>query len=260
LRIVPSHNLGLLGPDEGEPTVYTWHWYHCTPGVALWVALALAIAVPKANRTPGVLLILVPVLGVYLVWLGVVRLLPFGSSDNEVFTMIVSSLTVGTASLWLLGHLFANGPWLKTLIGALAIAVGVTFLGALSFGLDLSGETAQFIFLLGALMGVIVLGHALAGRTCRRRYTAWRFVPLLAFWTILGTMVGLFLLFITWCALTITWPNMIRQILWYATLAGVIMGTCVTLISLPFVLIGMKSRLFRRRFLACLRLQEGSIQ
>ena len=29
---------------------------------------------------------------------------------------------------------------------------------------------------------------------------------------------------------------------------------------LPFVLIGMKSRLFRRRFLTCLRLQEGPIQ
>ena len=101
MRIVPSHNLGALGPTGGEPTLYTWRWYYCIPGIALWIVLVLAMVVPRANRTPGVLLILVPVLGVYLVWLGVARLLPFDASEDEVFAVIVLSLTVGTASLWL---------------------------------------------------------------------------------------------------------------------------------------------------------------
>lgn len=251
---MPSSNLGPLGPNEGEPALYTWRWYYCIPGIALWIVLVVAMVVPRANRTPGVLLILVPVLGVYLVWLGVARLLPFDASENEVFAMIVLSLTVGTASLWLLGHLFADGPWLKMLIGAIGIGVGVTFVGTLSFGLGLSGETAQFIFLLGILMAATVLGYTLAGWKLRGRYRPFRLIVLLSLGTIATSVAGMFLLFTVWSTLSGEWPSMIGLILISLVIAGLILGTCVVLISLPFVLIGLKSPLFRPRLLACLRL------
>ncbi len=258
LKIVPSNNLGALGPTKGEPTLYTWHWYYCVPGMALWIVLVLAMGVPRANRTPGVLLILVPVLGVYVVWLGVARLLPFGASDNEVFAMMVLSLAVGTASLWLVGHRFADGSWLKMLIGALAVAVGVAFVGTLSFGFGLGGETAQFVFLVSILTAAVVLGYALAGWMLRGRYRPFRLIVLLSLGTIAVSVVGMFLLFAVWSALSGEWPSMLVQILIYLLIAGLVMGTCVTLISLSFVLIGLRSRLFRPRLLACLRLQSAT--
>lgn len=254
---MPSSDLASLGPTEGEPTLYTWRWYYCIPGMALWIVLVLAMVVPRANRTPGVLLILVPVLGVYLVWLGFARLLPFSASDNEVFAMIVLSLTVGTASLWLLGHLSANGPWLKMLIGALAVAAGVSFVGTLSFGLGLGGETAQFVFLLSILMAAIVLGYALAGWRLRGRCRPLRLVVLLSLGTIATTVAGMFLLFAVWSTLSGEWPGMVVRIVIFVVISGLIIGTCVALISLPFVLIGLRSPLFRPRLLACLRLQSA---
>jgi len=171
--------------------------------------------------------------------------------------MIVLALTVGTASLWLLGHLFANGPSLKMLIGALAVAAGVTFVGTLSFGLGLAGETAQFVFLLSILMAATVLGYALAGWRLRGRYRPLRLVVLLSVGTIATSVDGIFLLFVVWSALSGGWPTMMGRILMYVIIAGLIMGMCVALISLPFVLIGLRSSLFRPRLLACLRLQDA---
>jgi len=225
--------------------------------MALWIVLVLAMAVPRANRMRGVLLILVPVVGVYLVWLGVARFLPFDASENEVFAMLVLSLAVGSASLWLLGHLFADGSWLKTLIGALAVVVGVSFVGTLSFGLGLGGETAQYVFLLSILMAATVLGYALAGWRLRGRCRPLRLVVLLSLGTIATTVAGMFLLFAVWSTFSGEWPGMVVRIVIFVVISGLIIGTCVALISLPFVLVGLRSPLFRPRLLACLRLQSA---
>jgi len=59
-------------------------------------------------------------------------------------------------------------------------------------------------------------------------------------------------------AVTANWPTHMLLVLGVSLLAGAIMGVCVFLISLSFVLVGLRSPLFRPRLFACLRLPSGS--
>jgi hypothetical protein len=104
LRIIPSYNLGALGPGAGEPVLYDWHWYYSAPIAVLWATLLLALVGPKANRTRGVLLILVPALLAYAS--GPLQAATIGgpASDKEMFRVMALSLAISRQSLWLMGR------------------------------------------------------------------------------------------------------------------------------------------------------------
>jgi hypothetical protein len=224
--------------------------------LALWAILALAIMVPKANRRREALLILVPALLVNLVWLGVAQLFQLIISDDETFAMVVQSLTVGSAVLWLLGHALANcTPWKATVL-ALGIALGMALVGVLCVT-GLSRQTISLPLLLSLLMPALVLGYAGAGWMSRRTYRPTRFLLLLAAWTVAFSAVALPLGFLLQSAVTTGWSSDILPVLGVFLLAGAIMGVCVFLVSLSFVLVGLRSPLFRPRLFACLRLPSG---
>jgi len=256
LRIVVSCNLGTLGPGTGEPSLYYWHWYYNVPGLALWAVLALAMVVPRANRRREALLILVPVLLVSLVWLVIARVSQPVTSDREMFGVMVLSLTVASAALWLLGHVIANYAPCTRLVLALSIAVGVAVVGALSVT-DFSRQTIALPSLLGFLMPALVLGYAAAARMSRRTYRPTRFLLLLAAWTVAFSAIGVPLWFLFESGVTASWPTHILPVLGVFLLAGLVAGACVFLVSLSFVLVGLRSPLFRPRLFACLTLPPG---
>ena len=256
MRIAVSCDLGTLGPGTGEPSLYYWHWYYNVPGLALWAILALAIMVPRANRRREALLILVPVLLVSLVWLVIARISASVTSDRETFGVMVLSLTVASAVLWLFGHVIANYAPYTRLVVALSLALAVAVVGALSVT-DFSRPTIALPSLLGFLMPALVLGYAGAGWTSRRRYRPTRFLLLLAAGTVLFSTVGMPPGFLLGSALTADWPTDLLPVIAVSLLAGAVMGVCVFLISLPFVLVGLRSPLFRPRLFACLGLPPG---
>lgn len=216
----------------------------------------LVMVVPKANRRPQVLLILIPVVLVSLLWRAVTRVLPtFSTSDNETFRAAVQCLVVELAALWLLGHVLAHDGRLKTFLGALAIEAGIAFVAVLSFSLG-SLDAALELVGLSVLTLVIVPGFALAGLMCRKRYTSVRFGLFLALWTVAISTAGMFLFFVGFCVTTGFWPGQMGQVIASVALAGVVFGACVFLAGLPFLIVGLKTPLFRERFVACLRLNR----
>ena len=179
------------------------------------------------------------------------------TSDDETFAMVVQSLAVGSAVLWLLGHMLANYTGWKAIVLALGITSGMALVGALCVT-DLSRQTLSLPLTLGLLVPAMVLGYAGAGWMSRRTYRPIRFLLLLAAWTVAFSAVALPLGFLLGSALTADWSSDILPVLGVFLLAGAILGVCVFLISLSFVLVGLRSPLFRPRLFACLRLPPGS--
>jgi len=215
------------------------------------------MVVPRANRTRDALLILVPVLLANLVWLVVARISQPVTSDRETFGVMVLSLAVGSAVLWLLGHVIANCTRYARLVLASGVALGVALVGALSVT-DLSRQTITLPSLLGLLMPALVVGYAGAGWMSRRTYRPTSFLLLLAAWIVAFSAVGMPLWLLLQSAVTADWPTDILLVVGVFLLAGAISGACVFLLSLSFVLVGLRSPLFRPRLFACLGLPPGS--
>jgi hypothetical protein len=214
------------------------------------------MVVPRTNRTREVLLILVPVALVNLVWLAATRLFNLATSDKETFAMVVLSLTAASAVLWLLGHGIARYTPYKGIVLALGIAAGLALMGMFSV-VDVSRRTLAFASLSGVLMPALVLGYVLAGRMSRRAYRPIRFLLFLALWTMAFSTVAMFLWFLLGSAASGDWPTDAVSLLVVTVVAGAIIGACVFLISLAFVLVGLRSPLFRPRLFACLRMQPA---
>jgi hypothetical protein len=254
LRIVPSCDLGVLGPAAGEPAFYVWHWYYSAPITALWAMLLLAIAVPTANHRRGVLLILVPALLAYAS--GSVLASTFGgtASEKEVYRAMARSVAVGLAVLWLMSPVFAIMSWRRALVLALGIALAVALAGALSF-FDFSGPTIVYGSLLFVALPTVVVGHVLAGRTSRHGYEPVRLVLVLATCIVILITTGCLVAFGIWFgATTHEGLSRIGRALRQTTAMGLLLGSYVFLVSLAFMLVGLCSPLFRPRLFACLRL------
>jgi hypothetical protein len=253
LRIIPSYDLGGLGPGTGEPVPYDWHWYYSVPGLGLWVVLALALVAPKANRTPGVVWILAPVLLVALLWLAIAWISKPVTSDRVMFGAMALSLAVGSAVLWLLGHVLAQRGRDRALVLALGLALGIALVGA-SWTQDFTEQTLGFASLLVVLMLTMVLGYAPAVHLSRGVYRPVKFLLLLGAGTVAFSALGMPLWFLLSSAATGHWPTNIPLVLGATVAGGALMGACVFLVSLLFILVGLRRPLLRPRFFACLGL------
>jgi hypothetical protein len=241
LRVVPSHDLGSLGPGEGESTVYVWQWFHSIPGLPLWAVLVLtlilAMVLSRANRTLGTLLILAPVIVVYAGWSVLAGILPMGPLGLETLGITVLSLAVGMAVLWLIGRPLTSGTWVRSLIGAMAVAAGIVFLGAASLDLQPSDQTIRFVCVMSVLMSAAAVGYVSAGRTCGHRHGLSRFVLSLAVWTIAVSVAGMFAMIATWSTTVGAWLGDTDYILWLTFFVGPVLGVCVFAMSLLFVIV-----------------------
>ena len=65
---MPFANLGDAGPQQGEAVNFNWKWSYSAPGLVIWLALILALVLPKANRDLRILLIFIPLVIVNLLW------------------------------------------------------------------------------------------------------------------------------------------------------------------------------------------------
>jgi hypothetical protein len=203
----------------------------------------------------GVLLIIAPAVVLYGGWLAILNgVLPPVASQDEFISAFILSLAIGSALLWLLGHRLAGGTWRRTLIGALSVTIGVGVLAALSFRFEISPYTVSVMGGLSIPMLAIVVGYAMAGRHCRKLYRRARFAFWLATWMVVPAVSASLVFIILQCTFMGTWPDSIVTLLGFAALAGLVMGVTAFLISLPFLLVGLRSPLFRARLFACLRL------
>lgn len=256
MKIVPSGDIGDLGPQQGASVTYDWKWYYGAPTLALWLALIAAFVFIKANRNPRALLILVPLLIVNLLWLVFKKALHVGSTEAEMFSMVFHSLVVGITVLWLLAPKVGNRNPLVTFLLAFAIVAVLGLLGTVSHvGLEFSPQTVGGPILLGMLALAMLLGFALAGWRCRKRCSPAHFMLWLAVCT-LAVGAGGTLVFALIMGLIIgDLPPLLAVLI-----VGLVCGLCVYAIELPYMILAFYSSFFRERFYACLRLKNKNIE
>ncbi len=256
LRIVPSADLGMMGLQQGQAARFDWKWYYSATGFVIWLALILAILVPKANHNPRVLWILVPLVVVNLAWLAFKKLSDMPSPVASQFDTVFHSVAVGVAALWLVANYFRRFGGFVRFLMCFGTLVAVACLSILSYSIEQSRETVLFLalllFMALALLGAITLSR----RLCGGKYRPVCFMLWLALWSVLGSSVTL-LGFIIVASLLSGGPGFLEAV-FILVMGGLILGSCLYVLNLPFMILGFAHPFFRERFCACLSLKPVS--
>jgi len=252
LKIIPSADIGELGPNEGTAVIYNWKWYYSIPALALWVVLLGAIVLVKANRNPRALLILLPLLAVNLLWFGFVKLLNFPSITRAEFGPLFASYTVGIAVLWLFAHKLGNRNRFSTFLLALIIMIVVGLVGLASYSTgEFSEQTVVFLMFLAILALAALVGFVL------EHYNGLRFILWLGIGTVIGSIVSLlFFMGIMFIVVGNVRDNLTSVMLLQILVMGLVAGLLLYVINLSFMIFGLNVSFFRERFFACLRLKS----
>ena len=253
-------DIGHLGPNQGAEVIYKWRWYHSIPSLALWLVLAAALILIKTNRTPRILLILVPLLIVNILWLLLRQIMGFNSSgDVEMFNMMFNSLVAGITFLWLFADKLGRfNPWIAFFLAFVLISM-FFLLGSVSYlGFGFSQNAVVALAMLGVLSLGMLLGFVLAGWRCRKRYGPVRFMLWLAVWMVAACLACtlVFYTIVFFFAQKIQVP--ITTILFVASAVGLVFAGCLYVINLPYMILALLSSFFRERFYACLHLKPMS--
>ncbi len=250
-------DLGDLESQQGIATNFDWKWYFSAAGSLIWLALILAIFVPRANHNLHVLWILVPLVIVNLAWLAFKKLSGMPSSTALQFDAVFHSAVVGVAALWLVAHYFRRFGGFVRFLMCFGILVAVACLSILSYSVELSRETPLFLALLFLLALTMVGAIALSRRCCGGKYRPVRFMLWLALWILLGSSVALIGSIIVGSFILSGGPRFSEAIL-ILVVGGSILGLCLYVLNLPFMILGFAHPFFRERFCACLSLKPVS--
>jgi len=255
---VPSANLGDVGPQQGEAVSYNWKWSYSAPGFIIWSVLILALVLPKANHDPRILLIFVPLVIVNLLWLAFKEVSSMPSSSASQFDTIFHSMAVGIAVLWLVVNYFERfGGFVRFLL-SFGTVVTVAGLGTLSYTTEFSNEVVLFLAFFVFLSITMLGATTTAGKLCKWKYRPLCFMLWMALWTLLGSLFATFGFFIVGTFLMssgASGPDLLEAIL-MLSLVGLILGLCLYVLTLPFMILGFANPFFRERFNACLRLKS----
>jgi len=264
LKIVPSADLGDLGPQQGASVAYNWKWYFGILTLALWLVLIAAFVLIKANRNLQALFILVPLLVVNVLWLMFKKAMGFSSADDETLSIMFHSLTVGITVLWLLAPKIGNRNRLVTFVLAFAVMALLGLVGAISHaGLEFTRDTVMTAIFLAVFAVALLVPFVLAGWCCRRRYSGVVFMLWLLVWTVVMGVVVMFSYvgIVVIISIMFGYPTPASVILMLRVVVmGVILGLCLCVINVPYMLLVLCTPFFRERFYACLRLKNNNIE
>jgi len=256
LKIVPSAatDLGDLGSQQGQAASFDWKWYYSAAGSLVWLALIVALLVPKANHNLHVLWILVPLAIVNLAWLAFKKLSGMPSPVASQFDAVFHSMAVGIAGLWLIANYFDRFGGFVRFLMSFGILVAVACLGVLSYPIELSNETAVLLALLVLMALTMLVAITLSQRLCGGKYRPVRFMLWLALLTLLGSSVAMLGFIVVGSIIMSGGPDLSEGIL-IVVLGGSTLGLCFYVLNFPFMILGFTNPFFRERFFACLRLK-----
>ena len=228
------------------------------PSLVLWLILVTAVVVIKENRTPRILFIFVPLLILSVLWFLLIQMIDFRSyADVETFNLMFNSLVAGISFLWLFApKLGSLNPWVAFFL-SLALTMALFLFGIVSYhGFGFSQDTVVALVILTVMALTMLLGLILAGWRCRKRYGPVRFMLWLAIWMVLICLASI-LVFYTIAFMIEQAPIPISTILLMATIVGSVLGVCLYVINLPYMILALSSSFFRERFYLCLRLKPA---
>jgi len=254
LKIVPSAELGQLGPQQGEAASFDWKWYYSAAGWVIWLVLILAFIAPKANHDIQVLFILIPLVVVNLLWRLFMRYANMNSTDELEFTLIFNSMAVAVAVLWLIANYFIKFGGTVRFLLSLGIVMIIAGLGTLFYSTEFSSEMALILALLIFMALAMLAAITLSRRLCSGKYRPVRFMLWLALWMLLVSLIST-LGFSIVVSIIISSGQGLSELTLMSALAGLIFGLCLYVLNLPFFILGFANPFFRKRFCVCLGLK-----
>jgi hypothetical protein len=223
------------------------HWiFH----YSLLILLILAFVLFKENRNLKALLILIPLIIIYII----TKLLEGEMSEDALgtinFLLVVESLAVGLAILFLLGHRITTVKWYISILIAMIVLAIAGFAGISGAdGGRIIALTKSNLTLFDIQAGGWLLGMIFAGFLCRKKYGKLKFN--------LYALLGFFIFhIITLYLAALLVGGLIGNIL--AGMVGsivVLLSTSLTftiiiyLVTLPFLILVYRSSEFEQRFL-----------
>lgn len=257
LRIVPSQDLGKLGPKEGTPVMFYWRWWYHVPTLPLWAIMLLLLVGLKANRHRQAWLILIPLGLVLVVWRMPAILLSVSDGTTESLGFFVVTGTMAWTMVWLLGHWLGGRHRNVTLLLAFATMLAVGLLSFLSyyshFG-ELEGLASSSITY-GLCVLILLAAMTHTGYLCRKRFSPRRFLGWLIVSDILVAM-GVLLSFAVFGVLVMMLNRpgphfQVEQLVIPVIVAGVgsvFLGGILYLLNLPFLVLAFRCPFYRERF------------
>ena len=247
-------DLGELGQQQGQEASFDWNWHYSAAGSFLWLALILAIVVPRANHDLRILWILVPLVIVNLLWLAFKAISGMPSSSASQFDTVFHSAAMGIAALWLVATYLDRFGGLVRFLASFATLVAVACLGILSYSVEFSNETVVMLALLALMTLMMLVAMTLSRRLCGGKYRPVRFILWLALWTVLGSLVVMLGFIVAGSIIMSGGPDLSEGIM-IVVLGGSTLGLCFYVLNLPFMILGFTNPFFRERFCACLGLK-----
>jgi hypothetical protein len=257
VKIVPSANLGDLGPKEVEASVFNWKWYYTLPGYTIWLVLLAAIVLPKQNRHINVLAILVPIAVLNLLWPILVKVTSMPSSAENQYSVVFQSMLIGIAVLWLMTDYIVRFGGFTRFLLSLVIIIVTASVGILSYSASFSREIPVFLVLFVCMAFALLIAITISRWLCRKKFSPVRFMLWLALWTILLGSFATLIFFIIGNLILSSSPSRLIQQLIQVLLIGLIFGLFIYVINLPYMLLGFVNPFFRKRFYDCLRLKPA---
>ena len=257
MRIVPaintSEDIGRLGIKQGTATIYPWKWYYSMPALGLWIVLALAILLVRDNREARVLLILVPIIFVRLLWSLFIPILGIPSSVQVVFGVFIDATVIGLAVLWLLAYKLGNRNRVVSFLLALIVLLAVSAIAVVSYQAWSLGVTLRVMAVQVLQLVIMLLGFVLASWCCRKRYGPKRFMLWLALWTIVISLVWMFIFFLILVRPSVDeLSKQIPEVLGGSSIFAII----IFILNLPFMILAFVCRFYRERFYAYFHLKS----
>jgi hypothetical protein len=248
LRIAASAKIDGAGPFEGASVFYHWPWYWHIPGMAPWLLLALAIALPKINRHRHALLIFIPMLVLGLLWRRVTKLTGMSSVNETQFSSLIEFLAVGIALLWLNADRLAKYHGVTRFVMSLGIMLLADLAAIITYGGAFSIQSALLLVAAAIISVVLLVSLALTRRLAHRRYAPLQFMLWLAAWSTACSIA------VAVASAGISMLSDPSNVLDLQTIAkeivvpGLVLGLCLYAINLPYMLLMFTSPFFRRRF------------
>ena len=181
---------GQDGLATGEPVLYHWPWYRHLPSAGPWLLLALAIALPRANRHRHALLIFIPLLVLGLLWQRVTKLTGMLSASETQFSFFIDSLAVGMALLWLHADKLGGYHSIPRFLVSLGILLLADLVVVLSYWGMFPGQSSMLLVCTAVMSIVLLISLALTRRLAHKRYDPLRFMLWLAAWSTACSITG----------------------------------------------------------------------
>ncbi len=209
--------------------------------------LALAVALPRANRHRHALLIFVPLLILGLLWERVTALTGMPSDSRAQFSFLGEFLVVGVALLWLNADKLGGLRGSARFAGTLGLLLLADLMVTLSYWGSFPGQTGMFIVFTAIMAVILLLSLTLTRWLAHRRYRPVRFMLWLAVWNAVCSVAGA-AVFVGVLMLTAGSVNNGPAVLTEIVVPGLVLGLCLYAVDLPYLLLMFSSPFFRRRF------------